>query len=77
MLVFDHQRPRARHDLDAPDIRATDDNRRRSHHGGKGGRRADLNDELARCIENALLVAARVGFRHFDQLSQTDGLVLP
>ena len=75
--AVDQQISRAGHDFDPANSRALDENRRPLRYCGISGSRADLNDELACGIKNALLVTAIISFRQFDQFRQTHALVLP
>ena len=63
--------------LVATSTRPTVAPRRPLRYCGISGSRADLNDELACGIKNALLVTAIISFRQFDQFRQTHALVLP
>ena len=73
----DRQWPRTGGDLDMADGFAADDDRRRSPHRRTGRCGTDLNDDLVRLVDDALLVASNGGFRHFDQVDQANGVVLP
>ena len=76
--AVDQQISRAGRDFDPANSRALDENRRPLRYCGiNSGSRADLNDELACGIKNALLVTAIISFRQFDQFRQTHALVLP